>query len=136
MATTMHFPTDAWLTFLTNESTNDRYLVDTSATLSIVPCKSSSRLSGPLLKGANGLLTPSWGFISKVIQFQGELFTSHFLQAKMAGPIMGIDFLRKFKITIAPETSQILFACMAAPPATAQSPLSSSLKHPAGPPSP
>jgi hypothetical protein len=34
------------------------------------------------------------------------------LQAAVAGPILGIDFLRKFKITVAPNTSQVLFACM------------------------
>ncbi len=37
-ATAMHFPANAGLIFLTDELTNDRYLVDTRATLSIVPC--------------------------------------------------------------------------------------------------
>ncbi len=32
----------------------------------------------------------------------------------MAGPILGIDFLRKFKFTVAPEINQIQFACTAA----------------------
>ncbi len=37
----------------------------------------------------------------------------------MAGLILGIDFLRKLKITVAPETSQIMLACTAmAPPTT------------------
>ncbi len=40
----------------------------------------------------------------------------------MAGPILGIDFLRKFKATVAPEISEIQFAC-----ATAASPASSRL---------
>jgi hypothetical protein len=43
-----------------------------------------------------------------------------FLQAAVAGPILGIDFLRKFSITVAPETSQIMFACTAAHPACHQ----------------
>jgi hypothetical protein len=43
--------------------------------------------------------------ISKIIQFQGKLFTAKFLKAALAGPILGIDFLRKFKITIAQGTS-------------------------------
>jgi hypothetical protein len=59
---------------------------------------------------------PSWGFITKTVQFQGKMFTSSLLQAAVAGPILGIDFLRKFKITLAPENSQILFACTAAAP--------------------
>jgi hypothetical protein len=33
------------------------------------------------------------------------------LQAAVAGPILGIDFLRKFRMTVAPETSQVLFSC-------------------------
>ncbi len=37
-ATAMHFPANAGLIFLTDDLTHDRYLVDTGATLSIVPC--------------------------------------------------------------------------------------------------
>ncbi len=71
-------------------------------------------MSGPLLKGADGQPIPSWGFIKKTVQFQGKLFTSTFLQAALAGPILGIDFLRKFKVIVSPELSQIQFACSAA----------------------
>ncbi len=48
-----------------------------------------------------------------MVQFQGKLFTSSFLQAAVAGHILGIDFLRKFKINVAAEISQIIFACTA-----------------------
>jgi hypothetical protein len=58
-ATAMHFPANAGLIFLTDELTNDRYLVDTGATLSIVPCNQNSSPSGPLLKGADGQPIPS-----------------------------------------------------------------------------
>jgi hypothetical protein len=44
----------------------------------------------------------------------GQVLSSSFLQAAVAGPIQGIDFLRKFKITFAPEISQVLFCCTAA----------------------
>ncbi len=40
-ATAMHFPANAGLIFLTDELTNDRFLVDTGATLSIIPCTSN-----------------------------------------------------------------------------------------------
>jgi hypothetical protein len=50
------------------------------------------------------------------VQFQGKLFTSTFLQAAVAGPILGIDFLRKFKVIVSPELSQVQFACSAAAP--------------------
>jgi hypothetical protein len=96
-ATAMHFPVDACLIFLTDKLTNDRFLVDTGATLSIIPCSSNSNPSGPLLKGANGKQIPSGGFITETVQFQGKMFTSGFLQAAVAGPILGIDFLRNSK---------------------------------------
>jgi hypothetical protein len=101
----MHFPANAGLMFLTNKLTNDRYLVDTGATLSIVPCNQNSSPSGPLLKGADGQPIPSWGFIQKTVQFQGKLLTSTFLQAAVAGPVLGIDFLRKLKVIVSPEIS-------------------------------
>jgi hypothetical protein len=41
------------------------------------------------------------------VQFQGKLYTSTFLQAAVAGPISGVDFLRKFKAIVVPEISQI-----------------------------
>jgi hypothetical protein len=34
----------------------------------------------------------------------------------VAGPIVGIDFLRKLKVIVSPEISQIQFACSAAAP--------------------
>jgi hypothetical protein len=86
-ATAMHFPADAGLIFLTDKLTNDRYLVDTGAILSIIPCASNANPSDPLLKGANGLPIPPWGFITKTVQFQSKLFTYSFLQAAVAGPI-------------------------------------------------
>ncbi len=117
-AKAMHFPANAGLIFLTDKLTNDRYLVDTGATLSIVPCSQNASPSGPLLKGADGQPIPSWGFIKK-LQFQGKLFTATILQAAVDGPILGIDFLRNFKVTASQEINRIQFACSAAaaPPA-------------------
>jgi hypothetical protein len=64
------FPSNSGLIFMTDEMTNDKYLVDSGTPSSIVPHKSISKPSGPLLRGANGLPIPSWGFITKAIQFQ------------------------------------------------------------------
>ncbi len=113
-AKAMLFPANAGLIFLTNELTNDRFLVDTGATLSIIPCTSNSSPSRPLLKGADGQPIPSWGFVQRTVQFQGKFFTSSFLQAAVVGPFSGIDFLRKFKVKVVPETSHVLFTCTAA----------------------
>jgi hypothetical protein len=118
----MHFPATAGLIFLADELTNYRFMVDTGATLSIIPCTSNSSPSGPLLKGADGQPIPSWEFIQRTFQFQGKLFTSSFLQAAVAGPILCIDFMR---VKVVPETSQVLFACtVAASPAPPRLPSS------------
>jgi hypothetical protein len=82
-ATAMHLPANAGLIFLRDKLTNG----------SIVLCNQNSSPSGPLLKRADGQPIPSWGFITKTVQFQGKLFTSSFLQATVAGPTLGIDFL-------------------------------------------
>jgi hypothetical protein len=98
---------------------NDRHLVETGATLSC-SLHVQSGPSGPLLKGVDGPPIPSWGFVSKTVQFQGKLFTAKFLQAVLADPILGIDSLRKFRITVAPETSQVLFASTVTAPAASE----------------
>jgi hypothetical protein len=71
-----------------------------------------------------------------MIHHRNRSFYFHFLQAVVAGPILGIDFLRKFRITNAPETSQIMFACSAAaqPVTKPSSPIF--FKHATGPPAP
>jgi hypothetical protein len=78
------FPSNAGLIFLTDELTNDMYLVDSGATLSIVPCSQNSSPSGPLLKGADGQPIPSWGFIQKTV-FKANFL--HQLFCKMLWPV-------------------------------------------------
>ncbi len=84
-ATAMHFPADAGLIFLTVELTNDRYLVDTRAILSIIPCASNANPSHPLLKGANGLPIPSWGFITKPVYSNSK---ANFLLTVFCKPLL------------------------------------------------
>jgi hypothetical protein len=69
----MHFSANAGLIFLTEELTNDRYFVDTGATLSIVPWSQNSSPSGPLLNGADGQPIPSWGFIKKLCNSKANI---------------------------------------------------------------
>jgi hypothetical protein len=56
----------------------------------------------------------------KPSSFRATFFSQIVASCNMAGLILGIDFLRKFRITVAPETSQVLFACMAMASATAE----------------
>jgi hypothetical protein len=59
----MSFTTNAGLLFLEDQISKLSFLVDTGATLSIVPHNSNARQSGPILNGANGKPIPAWGFI-------------------------------------------------------------------------
>jgi hypothetical protein len=47
---------------------------------------------------------PLLGIHHKNCPVTRQTFTSSFLQAAVAGPFLGIDFLRKFRITVAPQT--------------------------------
>jgi hypothetical protein len=60
------------------------------------------------------------GFSFQNRPISGQTFTAKFLQAAVAGPILGIDSLRKFRITVAPEPSQVLVACTVTAPATSK----------------
>ncbi len=85
-ATAMHFPANAGLTFLTDKLTNDRYLVDTVATSSIVPCSQNSSPSG-LLKGADGQPILSWSFIQKLCNSK-----ANFLHPVLCKPLWPVPF--------------------------------------------
>ncbi len=56
-ATAMHFPANAGLISVTDELTNDRYLVDTGTTLSIVPCMFNAGPFGPKKMDPGNLVT-------------------------------------------------------------------------------
>jgi hypothetical protein len=69
----------------------------------------------PFSKEQMGNLSPL-GVSLKNCAISRQTFTSTFLQAAKAGPIQGIDLLKKFKVTVSPEINQIQFACSAAAP--------------------
>jgi hypothetical protein len=77
--------------------TNDRYLVDTGATLSIVPCSQNSSPSGPLHKGAEEQSIPSWGFIQKTVQFQASFLQQPFGKLLWLVPFWALTFCENFK---------------------------------------
>ena len=91
-ATAMSFPTNAGLLFLKDEISKDSFLVDTGATLSIVPHNSNASPSGPIPNGANGKPIPTWGFISKVVQFQCALSHIPFCKPPWQAPSWALNF--------------------------------------------
>jgi hypothetical protein len=86
------------LVHIMDESSHRRFLVDTGAAYSIFPISSSGKQSGPPLTGADGLHIPCWGERPLSLVFHGRRFEWPFLPAKVQFPIIGVDFLRHFKL--------------------------------------
>jgi hypothetical protein len=60
--------------------------------------------------GANGKLIPAWGRRSQIVSFAGQDFEFDFFLAEVATPIIGMDFLAKFELSIIPAKQQVLHA--------------------------
>jgi hypothetical protein len=69
-----------------------KFLVDSDATLLILPHSSPAPPTGPHLVGANGKQIPSWGFRHRSVCFSGQNFEFDFLLAAVATPLLVMDF--------------------------------------------
>jgi hypothetical protein len=95
------FPTKN-LIFLKDSKNNLNFLVNSGASISILPHLSSAPPTGPHLVGANGNVVP--------VSFAGHDFEFNFFLAAIATPIIGMDFLTKFELSIIPAKRQVLQA--------------------------
>ena len=73
------------------------YLVDTGSAYSILPFTSSAQPTGPALTATSGASIKAWGRCRMQISTGSRHFISRFLQAEVAFPIIGADFLVNFK---------------------------------------
>jgi hypothetical protein len=96
------------LVHIVDKSTQRRFLVDTGAGYSIFPFSSSGKQSGPRLTGADGLHIPCWGERRLSLVFHGRRFEWPFLLARVQFPIIGVDFLRHFKLLVDPAVSRLV----------------------------
>ena len=96
------------LVHIVDESSKRRFLVDTGAAYSIYPFSSSGRQSGPHLTGADGLHIPCWGERRLSLVFHGRRFEWPFLLAKVQFPIIGVDFLRHFRLLVDPAANRLV----------------------------
>jgi hypothetical protein len=96
--------------FLLDSKNNFKFLVDLSASLSIIPHSSLAPSTGPHLVGANGKQIPAWGFRRHTVCFSSQTFEFDFLLAAVATPLLGMDFLAKFELSIFPSKQQVLHA--------------------------
>jgi hypothetical protein len=103
-------PRLAGLIFWTDKLTNDRYLVDTGATLSIVPCNQNSSPSGPLLKGAD-YLSPLAVSSKKLCNFKANFSHPLFCKPLWLVPFWALIFWENSKsLLFQRSTKYSLFA--------------------------
>jgi len=96
------------LVHIVDQISNRRFLIDTGASYSIFPHKSSAPPSGPRLKGAAGQFIPSWGEKAVTLSFHGKKFKWTFLLAAVSFPIIGVDFLRHYQLMVDPASNMLV----------------------------
>jgi transposase InsO family protein len=85
-----------------------KFLIDTGSSFSILPFSSTARQSGPVLRAADGRRIRCWGNRRTDISINGVAFTWRFLLADVQFPIIGVDFLRHFNLTVDVVGQQLL----------------------------
>ena len=60
--------------------------------------------------GANGNTVPVWGRRRQIVSFAGHDFEFDFFLAAVATPIISMDFLTTFELSIIPAKQQVLHA--------------------------
>ena len=89
------------LVHITDQLTDRRYLVDTSASFSLVPDHSKDPpASEPHLTSPNGHQIRCWGEERRWLCFSGRPFKWSFLQVDMSFFILGVDFLQTNKLLV------------------------------------
>ena len=108
-------PVAPTLFYLHDDCSGLDFLVDSGASVSLYPHQSKEWSHGPRLKQADGSALPSWGRRRFELCFGGRQFTFEFLLAAVDRPILGMDFLAKYKWLIDVPGRQILDSATMAP---------------------
>jgi hypothetical protein len=104
----MSFLTAKNLIFLQDKHNNFRFLIDSGASLSILPHADTP--TRPHLLGANGKTIPVWGFRRFTVCFSGQNIEFNLLLAAVTTPLLYIDVLTHFVLSIIPSKQQVLHA--------------------------
>ena len=96
------------LALLRDSGEGRSYLVDTGSAYSILPFSSTAPTTGPALTAASGASIRAWGRRHVQITAGGRRFSWKFLQAEVAFPIIGADFLANFKMAVDLSGMQLL----------------------------
>jgi hypothetical protein len=98
------------LIFLYDLQNNFKFLVDSVASISVLLHSSSAPPTGLHLVGATGKPIPAWGLRRRTVCFASHNFEFDFLLVAVATPILGMDFLARFELSIIPTKQQVLHA--------------------------
>jgi len=90
-----------------DEPTGQSFLVDTGSAYSILPFTSQLPAKGPSICSASKEKIKCWGRTTRTIKCSGHSFTWTFLKAEVGFPILGVDFLQHFNITVDPSGGQL-----------------------------
>jgi hypothetical protein len=101
------------LVHIVDQLSNRHFLVDTGPSYLIFPLTSAATPSGPKLRGAAGQLIPCWGEKTFDLSFQERHFSGTFLFCFVSFPIIGVDFLRHFKLMVDPAANALVDKCSA-----------------------
>ncbi len=85
-----------------------RFLLDTGASFSLWPHRSSAPTSGPLISGPSGAAIQCWGDKPFSVRFFNRTYKWNFLLADVSIPIIGIDFLQHFSLLVHTMTGRLL----------------------------
>jgi hypothetical protein len=88
----MHFPANAGLIFLTDELTNDRYLVDTGATLNLFLATKSQAHLAPFSKGQMANPSPLRALFKKLCNFKANFLHQLFCKPLWPAPFWALTF--------------------------------------------
>jgi hypothetical protein len=88
------------------QTSNRRFLVDTGASYSMFPHRSATPPSGPRLSGPSGSHIPCWGEKELTLSFSGRQFIWIFLLADVQFLILGVDFLRHYRLLVDPAANK------------------------------
>jgi len=107
------------LIYLQDSATEQKFLVDTGAAVSVLPHRSAAPSSGTPLTGADGRAIASWGTVTKKLCFGLRTFLCTFILAAVSKPILGIDFLAAHRLLVDPFSGSVLDAVTLKPLAAA-----------------
>jgi hypothetical protein len=96
------------LLYVTDQQSSRRFLVDSGASVSLIPHSSPSPSSGPRLVGPDGGDIACWGERELQLQLGGLPFTWKFLRAAVAFPILGLDFLKANSLLLDATDAQLV----------------------------